>query len=274
MRVTFLGTGTSTGVPVIGCTCETCRSPDPKDKRWRPSIYLRFDDGLSVLVDASPDLRAQALQFGIDRVDLILFTHSHADHVLGLDDVRIYNFRQRTAIPCHGDERTLGDIRRMFAYVFDPRTPKGGGLPQLSLTPLGGPFSVGHRTFVPVPVKHGTLPVLGYRVGAFAYLTDCNDIPDSSFTQLHELDVLVIDALRHRRHSTHFSVEQAVEAAARIGARQTYFTHMTHDLRHAVTCATLPANVTLAHDGLVLEVDDQTPPAVLTAASKSLAAMH
>ena len=122
MQVTFLGTGTSTGVPVIGCTCATCQSTDPKDKRSRPSIYLQFDDGSSVLVDASPDLRAQALQYGIDRVDLILLTHSHADHVLGLDDVRIFNFRQRTAIPCQGDARTLSDVRRMFAYVFDPAT--------------------------------------------------------------------------------------------------------------------------------------------------------
>ena len=274
MRVTFLGTGTSTGVPVIGCTCETCRSKDPKDKRWRPSIYLQFDDGSSVLVDASPDLRAQALQYGIDRVDLILLTHSHADHVLGLDDVRIYNLRQRTAIPCQGDARTLRDVRRMFAYVFDPRTPKGGGLPQLSLFQLGGPFTFGHRTFVPVPLRHGSLPILGYRIGGFAYLTDCSEIPESSFAQLDRLDVLVLDALRHRRHSTHFNVEQAVEVASRIGARQTYFTHMTHDLPHAATCAELPAAMTLAHDGLVLDVDDQTPAAVLDAAAKSLAAMY
>ena len=259
---------------MIGCTCDTCRSTDPKDKRLRPSIYLQFDDGASVLVDASPDLRAQALQYGIDRVDLILLTHSHADHVLGLDDVRIYNFRQRTAIPCQGDARTLRDVRRMFAYVFDPRTPKGGGLPQLSLFPVGGPFSFGPRTFIPVPVKHGTLPVLGYRIGGFAYLTDCNEIPESSFAQLGRLDVLVLDALRRRRHSTHLSVEQAVEAAVRIGARRTLFTHMTHDLPHAATCAELPPGMTLAHDGLVLDVDDQTPRSALHAAAESLAAMH
>ena len=227
-----------------------------------------------MLVDASPDLRAQALQYGIERVDVILLTHSHADHVLGLDDVRIFNFRQRSAIPCQGDTRTLSDVRRMFAYVFDPQTPKGGGLPQLRLFPVGGPFSFGPRTFVPVPVKHGSLPILGYRVGGFAYLTDCNEIPDSSFAQLDRLDVLVLDALRHRRHSTHFNVDQAVEAATRIGARRTYFTHMTHDLPHAATCAELPAAMTLAHDGLVLDVDDQTPAAVLETAAESLAAIH
>ena len=274
MHVTFLGTGTSTGVPVIGCDCETCRSRDTKNKRWRPSIYLRFDDGTSVLVDASPDLRAQALQFGVDRVDLILLTHAHADHVLGLDDVRIYNFRQRGPIACHGDTRTLDAVRRMFAYVFDPATPKGGGLPQLTLYPVGGPFSFGRKTFVPVPLRHGTLPILGYRVGAFAYLTDCSAIPDSSWPQLEGLDVLVLDALRHRRHSTHFNVEQAVEAARRIGARQTYFTHMTHDLPHVETCAALPKGMTLAHDGLVLTVDDRTPETALVAAARSLAAMH
>ena len=258
-------------MPVIGCTCATCRSEDPKDKRWRPSIYLQLDDGTAVLVDASPDLRAQALRYGVDRVDLILLTHSHADHVLGLDDVRIYNFRQKTAIPCQGDVRTLEDVRRMFAYVFDPGTPRGGGLPQLNLFPVSGPFSFGRRTFVPVPVRHGTLPILGYRVGAFAYLTDCSEIPDTSWPLLEGLDVLVLDALRQRRHSTHFNVEQAVEAAARIGARETYFTHMTHDLPHRATCEGLSGGMTLAHDGLVLTVDEATPAGVLDEAAKYVA---
>jgi len=272
VRVTFLGTGTSTGVPVIGCTCATCQSVDPKDKRWRPSIYLQLDDGTAVLVDASPDLRAQALRFGVDRVDLILLTHSHADHVLGLDDVRIYNFRQKMAIPCHGDDRTLEDVRRMFAYVFDPNTPRGGGLPQLNLFPVSGAFSFGRRTIVPVPLRHGTLPILGYRVGAFAYLTDCSEIPDTSWPLLEGLDVLVLDALRQRRHSTHFNVEQAVEAAARIGARETYFTHMTHDLPHRATCEGLSAGMTLAHDGLVLTVGEVTPHGVLDEAARRVAA--
>ena len=153
MRVTFLGTGTSTGVPVIGCECKTCRSTDARDRRWRPSIYLQLDDGLSVLVDASPDLRAQALRFDVPRVDLILLTHSHADHVLGLDDVRIYNMRQGGLIPCYGDTRTITDVRRMFAYVFDPKTPRGGGLPQLTLWPIAGPFSVEHCTVIPIPLR-------------------------------------------------------------------------------------------------------------------------
>ena len=263
MRVTFLGTGTSTGVPVIGCTCATCRSTDLKDKRRRPSIYIQFDEGPSVLVDASPDLRDQALEYRIERVDLILLTHSHADHVLGLDDVRIYNFRQRGAIPCQGDKRTLSDVRRMFAYVFDPKTPRGGGLPQLTLWPVAGPFSVGHCTVIPIPLRHGTLPILGYRLGAFAYLTDCSEIPDVSWPLLRNLDVLVLDALRHRSHTTHFNLEGAVAAAERIGARQTYFTHMAHDLPHAATCDSLPESICLSHDGLICQVSEKTNETVL-----------
>ena len=273
MRVTFLGTGTSTGVPVIGCECETCRSSDPKDRRWRPSVYVELDDGATLLVDASPDLRAQALAFDVRRVDLILLTHSHADHVLGLDDVRIYNFRQRSAIPCCGDSHTVSAVRRMFAYVFDAATPRGGGLPQLTLFPLGGPFSFARRTVIPVPLKHGTLPILGYRVGAFAYLTDCNTIPGSSWPLLRNLDVLVLDALRHRPHSTHFSLEQAVDVAARVGAKTTYFTHMTHDLPHASTCAALPDGMSLAHDGLVVVVDEVGDEAVLASAADSIASI-
>ena len=265
MRVTFLGTGTSTGVPVIGCECETCRSSDPKDRRWRPSVLLGLDDGPSILIDASPDLRAQALRFGIDRVDLILLTHSHADHVLGLDDVRIYNFRQRSDIPCYGDRFTLDGVRGMFAYVFDPATPRGGGLPQLSLHPLAGPFSTAHVTIVPVPLMHGTLPILGYRIGAFAYLTDCNALREGAWPLLEGLDVLVLDALRRRPHSTHFSVGEAVATALRIGARQTYFTHMTHELPHAATCESLPSGIELAYDGLALTVDETLDDGIVAA---------
>lgn len=254
MRVTFLGTGTSAGVPVIACDCATCRSDDPRDKRWRPSLALTFEDGTSVLVDASPDLRAQALRFRLARVDAILLTHAHADHVLGLDDVRIYNFRQGGEIPCYGAGRTLARVRRTFDYVFDPATPLGGGLPRLALREVAGPFSLGGATVIPVPLLHGALPVLGFRIGAFAYLTDCNAIPDVSWPLLGGLDVLVLDALRHKAHRTHFTVEQAVGAARRIGARRTFFTHMTHDLPHAATCDALPAGISLAYDGLALEI--------------------
>ncbi|MDA1092550.1 MAG: MBL fold metallo-hydrolase [Acidobacteria bacterium] len=254
MRVRFLGTGTSSGVPVIGCDCETCQSTDSRDRRWRPSIYVELADGTRVLVDTTPDFRTQALTYGVTGVDLILFTHYHVDHIMGLDDVRPFNFRQAAAIPCLGDASTLGALRRVFAYVWETSSPRGGGLPRLLLVQVTGQFSLGGARVVPVPLFHGAQTILGYRIDNFAYLTDCNRIPETSFALLGDLDVLVLDALRHRPHPTHFSVSEAVETAARIGARQTYFTHMCHDLPHAETCASLPAGVTLAHDGLVVEV--------------------
>ena len=253
MQITFLGTGTSHGVPMIGCDCDTCRSGDPRDRRSRPSIYVRTDDGTALLVDAGPDLRMQALTHDVRRVDAIFFTHGHADHIVGLDDVRRFNAIQRQPIPCYGDALTIWDISRMFAYVFDSATPKGGGIPRLELFTVMGPFCVGRQEVVPVPVIHGARPILGLRLGRFAYLTDCNRIPDTTWPLLEDLDVLVLDALREKPHATHFTIDEAVEAARRIGARHTYFTHMAHDLRHAPTCARLPPRMELAYDGLVLE---------------------
>ena len=256
MRITFLGTGTSSGVPAIGCDCATCRSKDPRDQRWRPSVYIELVDGTAVLVDAATDLRAQALRFGIGRVDAVLFTHSHADHVLGLDEVRRYNYLQGKTIPCYGDSRTLSDVRRMFAYVFDPAEQLGGGLPQLELFTIGGPFCLGRETFVPVPLLRGKRPILGFRVGSFAYLTDCNAIPETSWALLEGLDVLVIDALRVRPHPTHFSVDEAIAAVNQIGPSRAYFTHMCHDLPHEATCNSLPEQIELAYDGLRLDLPD------------------
>lgn len=255
MRVTFLGTGTSHGIPMIGCACATCRSDDPRDRRWRPSILMAFDDGPLVLVDAATDLRAQALAFGVTRVDAILFTHSHADHILGLDEVRRFNVLQRRAIPCYADAPTAADIRDTFRYMFHPSTPKGGGVPQIVLHPIDAPFVVAGQRIVPVPVMHGPRPILGFRVGRFAYLTDCNGIPDASWALLEGLETLVLDALRDRPHPTHFTVADAVATAQRIGARRTYFTHICHDLPHAATCARLPSGIELAYDGLTVNVE-------------------
>ena len=253
MRITFLGTGTSTGVPMIGCDCSTCRSTDSRDARLRPSIYVEAA-GAQVLVDAGPDLRTQALRQGITRVDAILFTHGHADHILGLDDVRRFNAVMNGPMPCFGDAVTREDIRRMFGYVFDAATPKGGGLPLLDLRPIESPVRIGALDVTPVPVIHGARPILGYRFGAFAYLTDCSRIPDASWALLEGLDVLVLSALRVRPHPTHFSLDEAVAAAARIGAPRTFFTHMCHDLPHASTDARLPSGMALAYDGLVLHL--------------------
>jgi phosphoribosyl 1,2-cyclic phosphate phosphodiesterase len=238
---------------MIGCECATCRSTDPRDRRLRPSLFLEADDGLSVLVDAGPDLRAQALAHRIRRVDAILFTHGHADHILGLDDIRRYNFMQRRPIPCYGDARTIADVRQTFAYAFDPRTQQGGGIPSIETFVVGGPFCLGRQEVVPVPIVHGTRPILGLRTGRFAYLTDCSGIPEASWPLLDGLDVVVIGALRDRPHPTHFTLAEAIDAATRIGAARTYFTHMCHDLPHAPTCARLPETMQLAYDGLVLE---------------------
>jgi phosphoribosyl 1,2-cyclic phosphate phosphodiesterase len=239
---------------MIGCDCDVCRSDDPRDNRSRPSVYLELDDGLRVLVDTTPDLRTQALRHGIRRVDAILFTHAHADHVMGLDEVRRFNMLTRQAMPVFGDRRTLDSLRRTFAFVFDSAAPKGGGVPHLRLWTIGGPFMIGRQEVVPVPIRHGTWQILGFRVGGFAYLTDCNGIPATSRPLLEGLDCLVLDALRKRPHPTHFTIEQAVVVAREIGAARTYFTHIAHELGHAATCASLPDGMALAHDGLMLDV--------------------
>jgi phosphoribosyl 1,2-cyclic phosphate phosphodiesterase len=277
LKITMLGTGTSQGVPMIGCVCDVCQSADPRDKRWRPSILVEIMDAgpasrdsefaratRFVLIDTSTDLRMQALTFGVTRVDAVLFTHSHADHVFGLDDVRRFNKMQKAAIPCYADAQTITDLRRTFAYIFSDHTPKGGGLPKILLNLIGGPFVLGGVEIVPVPVMHGSRPILGYRIGTFAYLTDCSEIPDSSFELLEGVQTLVVDSLREKPHTTHFNVASAVAAASRIGATRTYFTHISHDLGHVQTNARLPRGVEMAYDGLIIEepiVDTREPAA-------------
>jgi phosphoribosyl 1,2-cyclic phosphate phosphodiesterase len=255
-RVICLGTGTSSGVPMIGCACAVCRSTDPRDSRLRPSIYIDVPGHTTMLVDAGTDLRQQMLTHRIARVDAILFTHAHADHVMGLDDVRRFNSIQSGPIPCYADARTWESLQGTFAYVFEtkPRT-EGGGVPKLQPHTIDGPFRVGGVGVVPVPLWHGSLPILGFRFGNFAYLTDCNRLDEAAWPLVAGVDTLVIDALRDRPHTTHFSVAEALEASARIGARRTYFTHMCHDLGYAATNARLPAGVELAYDGLMLDIE-------------------
>ena len=263
MRVTVLGSGTSQGVPFIACDCAVCTSTDPRDKRTRPSILIDLDPRATsaepratryVLVDTTPDLRQQCLANDVRRVDAILFTHAHADHICGFDDIRRFNQLQQMPMNCYGDVETLADLRRMFSYVFTGPKQQGGGVPQVRTSIIGGPFTLGRSEIVPVPRLHGILPVLGFRIGSFAYLTDCNKIPDASWPLLEGVRTIVIDALRRRPHSTHFSVDEAVAVASRLGAERAFFTHITHDLGHAETCARLPPGMQLAYDGQVIDL--------------------
>lgn len=252
MRITFLGTGTSHGIPVIGCTCAVCRSRDRRDRRTRTSVYVEAA-GQKLLVDAAPELRLQAVAAGIRRVDALLLTHAHADHLGGLDDVRIFSERSRQPFPVYGPAPALAALRRRFEYIFH-RTQEGGGKPRLALHPVSGPFRVGRLLVVPVPLWHGRVRVFGYRVNGFAYLTDVSAIPEASHALLHGLALLVLDALRPEPHATHFHLERAVAEARRIGARRTYFTHLCHLLGHRRTERNLPPGIRLAYDGLRLSL--------------------
>lgn len=253
VRLTFLGTGTSHGVPMIGCDCEVCTSSDPRDRRTRASVVIE-SGGKSILVDTSPELRLQCVACGINHIDAVLFTHAHADHVTGMDDLRRFNWLINGPLRCYGTAATLTSIRRMFAYIFEDDPEYPSYKPSLTLIEIGSqPFDVDGLAITPIPLLHGNLPVLGFRVGRIAYCTDCSEIPDESWPLLGDLDVLVLDALRKRPHPTHFTVEQAIEAATRIGAKRTYFTHIAHALGHSATNLELPAGMELAFDGLVLD---------------------
>lgn len=256
MRITMLGTGTSTGVPVPVCDCRVCTSDDPRDSRLRPSARLEWD-GASILIDTATDLRQQALRYRIDRIDAVLYTHAHADHMLGLDELRLYNWLQQSVIPVYGNTTTLDALTKTFWYVFNDK-PAESTKPQIDRRLVEGPFDLLGRTIVPIPLLHGTLPILGYRIGRFAYLTDVSEIPDESFPLLQGLDVLILSALRERKHPTHLTLRQAVDLARKIGAGRTLFTHMSHEIHHGSVAAGLPSGVELAYDGIQLEVDDET----------------
>ncbi len=253
MKFTLLGTGTSTGVPSIGCECETCTSDDPRDKRLRVSVLVEHD-GRTVLVDTSSDFRQQALRQGLKRLDAVLITHCHADHIFGLDDIRPLNFRYG-ALGVYANERAWRDIRRIFQYVFEP-SHFGGGLPQVNPHTVehGAAFCFGPRFRVtPVEVIHGRLPVVAYRFNDFAYLTDLSEIPPASVELLRDLDVLVLDCLRITPHPTHLWLERALEYVAELRPRRTFFTHLAHDIKHARDSALLPEGVAFGYDGLEIE---------------------
>ena len=252
MKLTFLGTGTSTGVPTVGCHCAVCRSSDPHDQRTRPSLLLEYDRRV-VVIDTSPDFRQQALRHDLQRLDAVVFTHDHADHILGLDDVRVFYFRQRVPIPIYADERTMTSIRRVYKYIFDQDYPYGG-LAKLDPHLIDGPFDLWGASLVPLQVFHGNLPVLGFRFGRCAYVTDFSSIPDSTVPLLEGLEVLILDALRHHPHPSHSTVRQSLAWVERLKPERAYFTHIAHDLAHEATNALLPPQVRLAYDGLSLEV--------------------
>jgi phosphoribosyl 1,2-cyclic phosphate phosphodiesterase len=251
MKVTLLGTGTSTGIPAIGCGCAVCRSNDPRNKRLRPSVWIESGE-ISLVIDTTPDFRMQALLYSIGRLDAILFTHHHADHILGLDDIRPFNQIRKGFIPCYGSAGTMGEIRITFRYIF--KDQPYGGVPQVETYAVEGPFELRGLTVIPIPAMHARLPVFGYRIKDFAYLTDLNSLPEKSLALLDGLQVLVLGALRFEPHPAHFTLTEAVGVAGIIGAQRTYFTHMSHEVDHEAVSRQLPAGIELGYDGLSFEV--------------------
>jgi len=251
--LTFLGTGTSTGVPMIGCECSVCVSDDPMDTRLRSSAWILLGE-CSILIDTSTDLRTQALAAGMRRLDAVFFTHHHADHVHGIDELRSFNFIQKRPIPCYGNKESLERIRTMFAYIVDPGMADGGGKPDLSLIAINGPVKVGDGLVTPVPVMHGKIGVLGYRIKNTAYITDCSGIPPTSERLLTNLDTLVIGALGLKSHPTHFTIEQAIESIDRFKPKRAFLTHLNHSVGYKTASSGLPDGVELAWDGLRIEI--------------------
>jgi len=257
MRLTFLGTGTSFGVPQIGCDCAVCRSTDPRDKRTRSGAILEAG-GSTILIDTPPELRLQLIAGGFTGINAVVYTHEHADHVNGIDDLRIFSVRQRRPLPIYGPGETLERVKASFNYIFDEavRPYEGTSKPRLTLHPTepGRSVTIAGIEVLPLAFEHGHLRVFGYRFGSLAYITDVKAIPEREYPQLQGLEVLVLNALWWRSHPTHLSISEAIDAARALGARRTYLTHLTHETGHAELEAKLPAGIFPAHDGLRVEV--------------------
>ncbi|HEX3048381.1 MAG TPA: MBL fold metallo-hydrolase [Bacillota bacterium] len=253
MIVTLLGTGTSHGVPVLGCGCETCTSEDPRDGRTRSSAYLVVQEH-HILIDTATEFRLQSLKNRVKRVDLTLITHCHADHISGFDDLRRFNELQKGEILVYGSIESIHGIQAMFPYIFDPEAQIGGGKPQIKTIVVDGEFEVFGVKIIPIPVLHGKIPVFGYRIGNFAYLTDCSLVPDSSLALLQNLDLLVLGVLRFKSHPTHLNLDQGLELIRRVKPGRTLLTHICHDFKHNEVSKLLPDGVELGYDGEIIDL--------------------
>jgi phosphoribosyl 1,2-cyclic phosphate phosphodiesterase len=253
IEITILGSGTSAGVPLIGCHCPVCQSSDPRDKRTRPSILVSYA-GKHILVDTTPELRMQAIANQVDHIDAIVYTHAHADHIFGLDDVRRFNTILGAPLPLYAAPFTIKTLRQCFPYAFIKEADKRIYRPEVIPIEINGPFDLFGEQWTPIPMIHGKYDVFGFRIGDFAYCTDCNIIPESSRQLLMGLDVLIIDALRPKPHPTHLSFAEALEIIAQLKPRRAFFTHLSHDVSHAAAEADLPPFVRVAYDGLRIQV--------------------
>jgi len=252
MRVLFLGTSTSYGVPVIGCRCETCTSTDPRNKRTRASVFVETDEGVRLLIDSGPEVRLQALREHVTRVDAVLYTHFHADHTAGIDDLKAFNAALGGILPCFGDAPTGASLRERFGYAF-AGTPWIGLIPHIGFTNVDRePFYVGKTCIQPIPMRHGSIRATGYRIGGFAYLTDTSGVPPTSRALLQGCQAVVVDALRWEPHPTHLSVPEALELIEEVRPRRGYLTHVSHSLEHGATNARVGPDVEVAYDGLEL----------------------
>jgi len=252
LQITFLGTGTSHGVPVIACDCEVCQSDNPKNKRMRTSIHIKSKE-YNLLIDTPPEMRLELINNKIKNVDAVLMTHAHADHIMGFDDIRALNWYQGKEMPVYGDLKTLNHIKRIFPYIFSDNNP-GGGIPQVIIKEVEREFTFKDLQIKAVPIYHGDNQILAYRINNFAYLTDCSYIPDSSLKLLEGIEYAAVDALRFEDHPTHMPVDQAVELIDKLSLKHGYLTHLSHRLDHEQLDDYLPDHVSPAYDGLVINV--------------------